>query len=234
MKIRRICLALLQLSGVFYLTNCMGKTTPANTPGEAATISVSPQPISIAAGATVTFTATTTNASGYMPTWELSAPAASSVGTLSATSGNTITYTAPSTPPIYNDTTYTQGTVTLQASVENVAGCDDVYSTINFIVTSPTVTVGLSPATASVAVGPPALNAQSFTGYAVGSTNGALTWQVNGVTGGSTTFGSINPTGTLVAYTPPLTLPISGNPVTITVISQADPTKTATATITLH
>ena len=35
-------------------------------------------------------------------------------------------------------------------------------------------------------------------------------------------------------YTAPATMPMSGNTVTITVISQADPSKTASSTITLQ
>jgi hypothetical protein len=35
-------------------------------------------------------------------------------------------------------------------------------------------------------------------------------------------------------YTAPAAMPMTGNTVTITVISQADPTKTQTAIVTLH
>ena len=56
------------------------------------------------------------------------------------------------------------------------------HDSVTFFITAPSVTVGLSPATASVALG----GTQQFIGYAVGNVNNALTWQVNGVTGGST------------------------------------------------
>jgi hypothetical protein len=238
MKIYRVAISLLQLSGVFYLTNCMGSGSGNSATAAAlpATITLSPMPTSIAAGATVTFTAATTNATGYSPVWGFTyTPVTGTSGALSATTGTTITYTAPSAPPIYMSGMYQQqGTVTLNASVENVAGCDDVTSSATFVITAPTVSVGLSPLTASLAVGqtPPA--SEAFTGYAVGSTNSALVWQVNGVTGGSLTYGTITTTGTTAIYTPPAALPMTGNTVTITMISQADPSKTATATVTLH
>lgn len=103
-----------------------------------------------------------------------------------------------------------------------------------FVVTAPSVTVGLSPATATVA-----LNAtQQFTGYAVGNVNNALTWQVNGVTGGSTANSTIAPLVNgfpgVYLYTAPTAIPMTGDTVTLTAISQADPTKTASSTITLH
>ncbi len=98
---------------------------------------------------------------------------------------------------------------------------------VSFVITAPSITVGLSPATANVALG----SAQQFFGYAVGNINNALTWYVNGFAGGSTTTGTINTAGTYVA---PANMPMSGNTVTITVISQADPTKTASSVISLH
>jgi hypothetical protein len=236
MKIRRIAIALLQLSSVFYLTNCMGHSSSAsngNDPALPATITISPQPVSIAAGATVTFTAYTTNASGYTPIWALNVEDGSA-GTLSTVGGTTVTYTAPPTPPIYTSSFTPQGTVTLTVSVENVEGCDDAEAHASFVITSPTITVGVSPLTASVAVGQTPDAMQLFTGYAVGNVNGALTWQVNGVTGGSTAYGTITATGSNPVYTPPMALPMTGNTVTITAISQADPSKTASATVTLH
>jgi hypothetical protein len=61
---------------------------------------------------------------------------------------------------------------------------------------------------------------------------------VNGVTGGSTSTGTIVLTAILgpgaYLYTAPATMPMSGNTVTVTVISQADPTKTASSVITLQ
>jgi uncharacterized protein (DUF1800 family) len=56
--------------------------------------------------------------------------------------------------------------------------------------------------------------------------NSSVTWQVNGVTGGSATTGTISAAG---VYTPPATIPAS-NPITIGAISVAAPTLSTTAT----
>jgi len=60
-------------------------------------------------------------------------------------------------------------------------------------------------------------------------TNTAVTWQVNGVTGGSATVGTVS-TGGL--YTPPASIP-AANPVTITALSVAAPSISGTATETV-
>jgi hypothetical protein len=83
-----------------------------------------------------------------------------------------------------------------------------------------------SAATASVHV----VGTQQFTGYAVGSVNNALTWQVNGASGGGTATGTITTAG---LDTAPAVLPMTGNTVTITAVSQADTTKSASSVVTL-
>ena len=56
-----------------------------------------------------------------------------------------------------------------------------------------------------------------FTATVANTTNTKVTWQVNGITGGSTATGTIATTG---LYTPPAAIP-SQNPVTISAVSQA-------------
>ena len=85
-----------------------------------------------------------------------------------------------------------------------------------------TITVSVSPATVNLALG-----AQSqFTAMVSGASNTAVTWQVNGVTGGSSTTGTISSTGD---YTAPATLPSSS--VTVMAVSQADTTVSGSATV---
>ena len=98
---------------------------------------------------------------------------------------------------------------------------------VNFTVSSspPPVVVSISPTSATVTTG----GAQQFTATLQNTSNTAVTWQVNGVTGGNTTTGTISSSG---LYTGPGTLP---NPATVTVtaISQADPSKSASAQMTI-
>jgi uncharacterized protein (DUF1800 family) len=68
-----------------------------------------------------------------------------------------------------------------------------------------------------------------FTATVTNETNTAVTWQVNGVTGGSATVGTISATG---LYAPPATIPAT-NPVTITAVSVAVPTLVGAAIETI-
>src|SRR5215469_17875919 len=95
------------------------------------------------------------------------------------------------------------------------------------------VAVSISPASATLAT----LATQPFTATVTGTTNTAVTWEVNGVVGGNSTVGVISTTipGTAdeALYLGPSNIP---NPatVTITAVSQADSTKSASATITMQ
>jgi uncharacterized protein (DUF1800 family) len=84
--------------------------------------------------------------------------------------------------------------------------------------------------TVTVAVnGSPQVRVGSTTQFAAAvanTSNQTVTWQVNGVTGGNASSGTISPTG---LYTPPATVP-TPNTVTITAISQASTSASASAT----
>lgn len=197
------------------------------------TISVSPQIVSVPVNGTVTFSSTTTNAPNT-PGWTLVGFATADLGTLSSATGGTVTYTAPATPPIYSALSPdVDGTVTLWATVAG-GNFTDVTAVQTFVITAPSITTAITPLTATV----PLNTTAQFTAYAVGNVNNAITVQVNGVTGGSTSAGTIvHPADQfpgVYVYTAPATMPMSGNTVTVTVISQADPTKTASSVITLQ
>ena len=68
-----------------------------------------------------------------------------------------------------------------------------------------------------------------FTATVSGTTNTAVTWQVNGVPGGNSTVGTISSDG---LYTAPAVQP-NPSTVTITAVSQADPTKSGSATASI-
>jgi hypothetical protein len=88
------------------------------------------------------------------------------------------------------------------------------------------ITVGVSPRTASKFP----TEQQSFIAAVSGGTNTAVSWQVNGVTGGDATAGTIDATG---LYTAPAVVPSPNNPVIVTAVAQADVTKSGSATVTL-
>lgn len=95
------------------------------------------------------------------------------------------------------------------------------------------VSVTLSPSQVTMAT----LATQSFTATVSGSTNTGVDWEVSGVVGGNLTAGLISTTvlGTSneAIYLAPRTVP---NParISVTAVSQADPTKSATATVTIQ
>jgi len=89
-----------------------------------------------------------------------------------------------------------------------------------------TTTVTLNIAAATVAVG--GQIAFSAT-VSTASTDMTVIWQVDGVTGGDSTHGTIDTNGN---YTAPNLVP-SPNTVTVTAISNADKTATASATVTV-
>ena len=94
---------------------------------------------------------------------------------------------------------------------------------------SPEISLAISPATATVR---PGIN-QYFSVVVTGTTNTAVTWSLNNLPTGSATIGYVSPLGTDVAYyAPPANVP-TPNTLTVTVVSNADPTKKATSTITL-
>jgi serine protease len=87
------------------------------------------------------------------------------------------------------------------------------------------VAVAVTPATASVQTGA----MQTFTAAVTNTSNTAVTWNVNGVAGGSATFGMISTAG---VYTAPMSAPTPAT-VTITATSAADTTKSASAQATI-
>jgi hypothetical protein len=164
----------------------------------------------------LTFNATVTGTNNQAVTW-------------SVTGGGTISpigvYSAPATVP-----NPAKVTVTATSQADTTKSGSDAVT----VVSSSAVQVSVQPATASVSD----FRTQQFTATVTGSSNTAVTWQVNGVTGGSQKFGFISSTGLFVA---PSAVPTKsdgqGNTITttltITAVSQADSTANATSTVTI-
>jgi hypothetical protein len=87
------------------------------------------------------------------------------------------------------------------------------------------VHVSVFPSQATVAAGA----TQTFFATVTGTANHLVTWKVNGAIGGDATSGTIDSTG---LYTAPATIP-SPATVTVSALSQADPTKSGAASITI-
>src|SRR5260370_36299182 len=87
------------------------------------------------------------------------------------------------------------------------------------------ITVAIDPTSTIVTVS----QVTPFKDTVTGTTNTAVNWEVNGVVGGTASTGTISASG---AYTAPAQVP---NParVTVTVVLQADATKSASAAVTI-
>jgi hypothetical protein len=93
--------------------------------------------------------------------------------------------------------------------------------------TVPAVEVAVCPTAVQVPIG---TGSQSFSASVAYSDNTDVSWQVNGITGGNATVGSISSTG---VFTPPAALPSAASEV-ITAVAAADSSVTATSVVTLE
>ena len=120
------------------------------------------------------------------------------------------------------------GTASSPGSVPVVATMSDgtVSNSVSVNVTAPAVVgIAISPASATVLV----KQSRQFAATVTGTPNTAVTWKVNGLTGGNNTLGRVSSTG---VYTAPRRVP-SPAAVTVSATSAADPTKSASASVTI-
>jgi hypothetical protein len=176
-------------------------------------VTVSPATWSMLQGTTKQFTATVLN-SNQGVSWSVNGVPGGSAAT--GTTDQNGFYIAPASPPV-------PATVTLRAtSIENSAVSGSAAVTI----TAPVVvSVTVKPTTASVRTG----RTVQFTATVSGSSNKSVSWTVNGVAGGNSTVGTISVAG---LYRAPSSVP---SPATVTVkaVSAADPTASASASVTI-
>lgn len=196
-------------------------------------VSVSPTAATVALGATQNFQAVVTGAQDATVTWDVGGVVGgnTTLGTIlnSQTDPDSTTYTAPLISPA-------GGSVTLRAR-SNANPNVSASATITF---TASINVALSPLSATRAIGHP----QTFTVQVNNTANQNVSWQVNGIAGGSSAVGQIcvagsNPcqqisasSGGSIDYLAPAGLP-SPNPVTVTAISQADNGEAASASVTI-
>jgi len=185
------------------------------------TVSVNPPSASVAVNAKQQFSATVTGNPSQFVTWDVNGTVGgnSTVGFIDSISG---LYTAPSAAP-------SPATLTVHATstaVPSAIGSASVTITNPAPPPPPPVSVAISPTSASVQVG----RTQRFEATVENTSNTKVSWLVNGIAGGNTTVGKIGSGG---LYTAPSTVP-SPSEVTVTAVSKADSTKSASATITIQ
>ncbi|MBS0394697.1 MAG: hypothetical protein JSR54_08730 [Proteobacteria bacterium] len=177
-------------------------------------VTVSPSTASAQAGTgSQSFTVAVANTTNTAVTWQVNGIAGgnATVGTISSTGQ----YTAPAAVP-------SPATVTVTA----VSAADSTKSGSATLTVTPPVAVSVSPGTATLRAG---TGGQTFTASVQNAANAAVTWQVNGITGGNSSVGTISSGG---AYQAPTSVP-SPAQVTVTAVSVADPSKSGSATVTI-
>jgi len=177
-------------------------------------VSSSATTVQVGAGNVARISATVNNDSSSMGVKFTVSPA-SQAGDLKQQDPFNAIYNAPGTPPSSNLTVTVTGT-----------SVTDPTKSANVSITVPNVAVSVTPSNASLVTG----QYQTFTATVVGSTNSAVTWQVNGVPGGNSVSGTISSGG---FYRPPNQPPVKGA-VTVTAVSSAEPLAFGNATVTVE
>src|SRR5690348_2709776 len=192
---------------------------------------ISPPNISIQTGASQTFNASLCISPGARILWDVNGIAGgnSTLGTITSSSldPSVATYLAPAVVPTTNP-------VTIHATAVG----QSAFATIT-ILNPPPISVTISPPSATIPLGQRA----SFAAIVTGTSNLAVTWSVNGISNGNSTFGQVcapssnpcaPPTGneTNIDFLAPSVQPQS-NIVMLAATSIADPSKSASALITI-
>jgi hypothetical protein len=168
-------------------------------------VTIAPSLASVPAASTITFSATVSGNPNTSLTWLVDGIVGGSttVGTMS--SG---LYTAPANAGTHNVTAQSIGDPSASATAQ--------------VTVTPVTIVTVKPRATAVTF----TQVVRFMASVTGTTNAAVMWAVDGMTGGNSTVGTIDTTG---LYTPPATTGVH----TITATSLADMTKSAIAQLTI-
>jgi hypothetical protein len=201
--------------GAIEMSGCAGITS---TSPSVVTVALQPTQISLSLGQPQQFQATVTGTSNKSVTWFAGGVAGgtASAGTISPTGLYTAPNAMPSPPTV---------TVTALSNADSSAAASAVVSLTDGIV------VAISPTSATVSTGAGQSFTASVTGTGAPST--AVTWSVNGIAGGNSTLGTITSNGAAGALYVAPAVPPSPFSVGVTATSVADPTKSATASVTI-
>jgi hypothetical protein len=178
-------------------------------------LSITPPSASVPTAGMQPFTVSVTGTSNTAVIWGLSGAGCigSSCGTL-ATSSLSAVYLAPSLAP-----------TPARVNVIATSAVDQTKSASANLTIVPTVAVGVTPANVSATAGA----TQQFAASVTGTSNTAVAWTVSGTGCSGTACGRISSSG---LYTAPATVPFSAT-VTISATSVSDPSKSASAAVTI-
>jgi uncharacterized protein DUF1565 len=184
-------------------------------PSQPVGVTITPISASVVAKKTQQFSASVSGTSNTAVMWQVNGVTGGSSSTGTVTSAGL--YTAPA------------ATAKMSATVTAISNADSSRSASATVTVTPAaasqpVSITITPTTASVV----ASKTQQFTASVTGTTNTAVNWRVNGVSGGDSSTGTVSSSGMYTA--PPATAKMS---VTVTAVSNADTSKTANAAVTV-
>jgi hypothetical protein len=200
----------------------LGAGCKSGTAGKVISVQISPTSINAVISTTVQFDATVSDTFNQDVAWSVVGGSAN--GTISATG----LYTAPATVP-------TPAQVTVMAvSQKDKTRSGTAIVTVSATAIPPTITVVVSPDSPLLAN----YGTQQFMVAVAGTPNTGVTWQVNGVPGGSRSLGFISSTGLYVApgrvpTTPDGTGDVTTTTFLVSAVSQADLTASGSARVTI-
>jgi hypothetical protein len=219
-----LVLVLVILSASVSISGCAGLTNASKNPpgptnsGGPVALKITPNSSTVALGSTQQFVATVTGTANTAVTWKVLGGA----GCTGAACGTISTgglYTPPAsvpTPP------------TLSVTVTSVADPTKSASASVTIVAAAAVLLSITPASASV----PTASTNSFTASVTGTTNTAVAWSLSGAGCSGASCGTLATSSLAAVYTAPLVAPTPPS-VTVAATSIAEPSKTASATVTI-
>jgi hypothetical protein len=193
-----------------------------------ATNTISPPAATVPLAQTQTFSVSFCSAAGATIAWDVNGiPSGNSaIGTIAPSSANTAVYTAPTDLP-------TPSTVAIHAASGTLNASASVTLVSN-------ITVTVSPSSATIQVG----QRTSFAATLTNTSDTTVSWLVNGAANGNPTVGQIcesgsnpcvapaGPDSSSVDYLAPVVAPVV-DPVTVTAVSQADPSKIGSAIVSV-
>jgi hypothetical protein len=204
----------------FSLSGCAGLTSPIkSSPGSAGpvVIKVSPSTATVAKGTTQQFTTTVTGTSNTAVTWAVSGAGCSGAACGTISGGGL--YTPPASVP---------SPAILSVKVTSVADPTKSASANVTVVLATAVLLSISPSSASV----PTASIDAFTATVTGTSNTAVKWSLTGAGCSGSSCGALSTSALSAVYTAP---PVAPSPASVTVAatSMADPSKSASAAVTI-
>ena len=184
----------------------------------AVAVQVNPNSATVALGSTQQFVATVTGTANTAVTWSIASGAGCS-GAACGTISSGGLYTPPASVP---------SPATLSVTVTSVADPTKSASASVTVVAAAAILLSISPASASV----PTASTDSFTATVTGTTNTAVAWSLTGAGCSGSSCGTLSTSSTTAVYSAPDVAPSPAN-INVVATSMADPSKTASADVTI-